>query len=164
MATVFVPIGMRPLTAGQRTVSAQGANVAAVIADLETNYPGFQAALIEQGQLRPGLTIAVNSEEQPLGLLAKVPPTAEVHILPAMAGGAARAREVREQRPVDFPHRSGCLAREGSMSGSGHRPASLRPCRQETSYVADLPIRTFILTNVTMRRFADSWITQEITQ
>ena len=87
MATVYVPIGMRPLTGGQRIVSASGRTMAEVIDDLEANYPGFYESLIENDALKPGLTIAVNSEEQPLGLLARVPEGAEVHILPAMAGG-----------------------------------------------------------------------------
>ena len=53
--TVFVPIGMRPLTAGQRTVSASGRSVAEVIKDLEASYPGFHESLIENGasQARP---------------------------------------------------------------------------------------------------------------
>ena len=85
--TVFVPIGMRPLTAGQRVVSVSGRTIAEVVADLESNYPGFQESLVEDGRLRRGLTLAVNSVEQPLGLLAKVPEGTEVHILPAMAGG-----------------------------------------------------------------------------
>lgn len=86
--TVFVPIGMRPLTGGQRIVSASGRTVAQVIDSLDASYPGFHESLIEAGRLRRGLTIAVNSVEQPLGLLAKVPANAELHILPAMAGGA----------------------------------------------------------------------------
>ncbi len=85
--TVFVPIGMRPLTGGQRLVQAAGRTVREVVDDLESNYPGFLESLIEKDRLRRGLTVAVNSVEQPLGLLAKVPPNAEVHILPAMAGG-----------------------------------------------------------------------------
>ena len=91
MATVYVPIGMRSLTGGLRTVSASGRTVAAVIDDLEANYPGFHESLVENGALKPGLAIAVNSEEQPLGLLARVPDQAEVHILPAMAGGESTA-------------------------------------------------------------------------
>ena len=85
--TVFVPIGMRPLTDGRRTVSASGRTVGEVVSDLESNYPGFHESLVEGGRLKRGLTIAVNSVEQPLGLLAKVPEGAELHILPAMAGG-----------------------------------------------------------------------------
>ena len=85
--TVFVPIGMRPLTGGLRTVPASGGTIAQVIDDLESRYPGFHLSLIENDQLKPGLTIAVNSVEQPLGLLARVPEGSEIHIIPAMAGG-----------------------------------------------------------------------------
>ncbi len=88
MATVYIPIGMRSLTGGERVVHASGRTVAEVVDDLEASYPGFHETLVEGGRLRRGLTIAVNSVEQPLGLLAKVPENAEVHILPAMAGGA----------------------------------------------------------------------------
>lgn len=87
--TVFVPIGMRPLAGGARVVQASGRTVAEVIESLEEDYPGFRETLVEDGRLRRGLTIAVNSVEQPLGLLARVPVGAEVHILPAMAGGSA---------------------------------------------------------------------------
>ena len=90
--TVFVPIGMRPLTGGLRTVPASGATISQVINDLESRYPGFHMSLIEEGQLKPSLTIAVNSVEQPLGLLARVPEGAEIHIIQAMAGGSTRAR------------------------------------------------------------------------
>ena len=86
--TVYVPTGMRPLTDGRRIVPASGATVAEVVDDLERSYPGFFDALVEDGRLRTGLTVAVNSEEQPLGLLAKVPPGAELHVIPAMAGGS----------------------------------------------------------------------------
>ena len=68
--TVFVPIGMRPLTNGTRIVQASGRTVAEVVESLEAHYPGFRETLIEDGRLRRGLTIAVNSVEQPLGLLA----------------------------------------------------------------------------------------------
>ncbi len=85
--TVFVPVGMRPLTDGRRVVRASGRTIAELVDDLERRYPGFRPSLIESGQLKPGLTVAVNSEEQPLALLARVPPGAEVHIIPAMAGG-----------------------------------------------------------------------------
>ncbi len=85
--TVFVPYGMRPLTDGQRVVQARGRTVAQVIESLESTYPGFHLSLIEDGELKRSLTIAVNSVEQPLGLLARVPAGSEIHIIPAMAGG-----------------------------------------------------------------------------
>ncbi len=99
---VFVPVGMRPLTGGRRIVRASGRTIAELIDDLESRYPGFRPSLIEQRQLKRGLTVAVNSEEQPLGLLAKVPSGAEVHFLPAMAGGSLNKAcySIRLNRPV----------------------------------------------------------------
>ncbi len=86
--TVFVPTGMRPLTDGVRVVTARGGTVGEIARDLESRYPGFYESLVEDGRLRNGLAVAINNEEQPLGLLAKVQRGDEVHILPAMAGGS----------------------------------------------------------------------------
>ena len=101
--TVFIPIGMRPLTDGQRTVRVSGRTLAEVVDDLEANYPGFQESLVEGDRLKRGLTVAVNSVEQPLGLLAKVPPNAEVHILPAMAGGQRRSAVTPSRYHAEVP-------------------------------------------------------------
>ena len=90
--TVFIPPAMRSLCGGARSVSAAGRTVRQVVDDLEARWPGFRETLIEDERLRPGLWVAVNSEQQPLGLLAQVPAGAEVHILPAMSGGARRAK------------------------------------------------------------------------
>lgn len=90
--TVFIPPAMRSLCGGARSVAAAGRTVRQVVDDLEARWPGFRETLIEDDRLRPGLWVAVNSEQQPLGLLAQVPAGAEVHILPAMSGGARRAK------------------------------------------------------------------------
>ena len=90
-ARVFIPPGMRPLCAGAAELEADGADVREIVLSLERSHEGFFDALVEwtpQGEhLRRGLSIAVNNEIQPLGLRAKVPAAAEIHILPAMAGG-----------------------------------------------------------------------------
>ena len=85
--TVFVPPAMRSLCGGARSVAVGGRTVRAVAEALEQRFPGFWDSLVEQDRLRRGLQVAVNSEQQPLGLLARVPAGAEVHILPAMSGG-----------------------------------------------------------------------------
>ena len=90
-ARVFIPPGMRPLCNGAAELEAEGANIREIVLSLEGRHEGFYDALVEptpQGeQLRRGLSIAVNNEIQPLGLRAKVPENAEIHILPAMSGG-----------------------------------------------------------------------------
>ena len=87
MATVFVPPSMRSLTDGAKSVEARGANVRALVEALEAAYPGFRETLTDDGRLRPGLAIAIDGVTATTGLLAEIPPDAEVHILPAIAGG-----------------------------------------------------------------------------
>ena len=86
--TVFVPPAMRSLCGGARSLIVSGRTVRQIVDDLETRWPGFRDTLVEDDRLRRGLSVAVNSEQQPLGLLARVPAGAEVHILPAMSGGS----------------------------------------------------------------------------
>ncbi len=90
--TVFVPTGMRSLCGGARRVQVCGATVRAVVEALEVEFPGFWESLVQDDRLRRGLSVAVNSEMQPLGLLARVPAGAELHILPAMSGGSPTKR------------------------------------------------------------------------
>ncbi len=54
MATVRIPTPLRKLTQGLEEVKAEGATVGALIADLETHYPGLKERLCDdKGALRP---------------------------------------------------------------------------------------------------------------
>ena len=87
MATLFVPPSLRHLTGGERRITVRSANVRALVDDLEQAHPGFRDSLVDGDSLRPGLAIAINGVASSDGLLAKIPEGAEVHILPAIAGG-----------------------------------------------------------------------------
>lgn len=110
--TVHIPVGMAPLTGGLRQVAVRGATVRQVVQALDARYPGFADSLLsdDRQRLRPGLSIAVNSEVQAIGLIAQVPPGAEIHILPAMAGGAP-PKPTRPDRPLHCPLRRNPLRR-----------------------------------------------------
>ncbi|MGW4535096.1 MoaD/ThiS family protein [Nocardia sp. NPDC004340] len=88
--TVSIPTIMRPITKGEKRVQAQGATLAAVIADLEANYPGLAAKLLEDGKLKRYVNVYVDDEDVRFtgGLDAEVPEGGSVTILPAVAGGA----------------------------------------------------------------------------
>ncbi|MFD7842641.1 MoaD/ThiS family protein [Nocardia sp. NPDC059764] len=88
--TVSIPTIMRPITKGEKRVQAQGATLAAVIADLEANYPGLAAKLLEDGRLKRYVNVYVDDEDVRFtgGLDAEVPEGGSVTILPAVAGGA----------------------------------------------------------------------------
>jgi sulfur-carrier protein len=86
MPVVFIPATLRALAGGAATVETSGATVRDVIRDLERQHTGLKGRILDGEGLRPEVFIAVGGEEA-FGLDAPVAPDAEVHILPAMAGG-----------------------------------------------------------------------------
>ena len=88
MATVYIPSLLRPLTRGQAKVGVPGSTVSEIISNMDAEYPGVSDRLMEDGRIRPSISVAVDGELAPLGLLEKVGPESEVHFLPAMSGGA----------------------------------------------------------------------------
>ena len=87
MAQVYVPAQMRSCTEGQPVVEAHGHNVRELIADLERRFPGLGGRLRGDDGLRPGLAVVIDGNYGSRGLLQPVPEDAEVHFLPAIAGG-----------------------------------------------------------------------------
>ncbi|MCY3545044.1 MAG: MoaD/ThiS family protein [Chloroflexi bacterium] len=87
MATVFVPSLMQSLTDGKTRVQIPGATVRQIINNLESEYPGFKARLVEDDRVKPNISVAVDGEVTPLGMLEKVNEDSEVHFLPAIGGG-----------------------------------------------------------------------------
>ena len=92
MATVWIPSLLRDLTQGRSTVAVPGATVREVLRNLDAAYPGMAARLCDGDDLSPYVEIAVDNEIVPLGLLSPVAPGSEIHILPAVSGGACSSR------------------------------------------------------------------------
>jgi MoaD family protein len=86
---VRIPTILRPFTKDQKAVSAAGANLSALITDLDQQYPGLADRLLENGALRRFINIYVNDEDvRFLGSLeAQLKDGDSVTILPAVAGG-----------------------------------------------------------------------------
>lgn len=80
---------MRTFTNNAKSVTAQGANLQEVIADLETQFPGISDRLIEDGSLRRFVNIYINDEDVRFtgSLAAVVSPGDAITVLPAVAGG-----------------------------------------------------------------------------
>ena len=87
MATVFIPSLMRNLTGDRETVVVPGSTVREVIKNLEAEYPGMKDRLVDKFRLKGNITVAVDGEVTPLGILEKVGEDSEVHFLPAIGGG-----------------------------------------------------------------------------
>jgi len=88
--TVRIPQPLRGLTGDKSTVEAQSGSLSDLLADLETNYPGVQARVLDEGgELRRFVNIYVNGDDVRFvdGLGTAVKDGDEVSIVPAVAGG-----------------------------------------------------------------------------
>lgn len=87
MATIFIPPLLRNLVEGQSRLSVPGATVREVITTLDNRYPGLGMRLCENGRIRPGMSLIVDSVVSAQGLRHPLSDTSEVHFLPAINGG-----------------------------------------------------------------------------
>ena len=91
MPLVRIPTPLRSLTKGSAEVQAKGDNVAAVVEDLERQFPGLRERLVDEGgELRRFINIYVNEEDIRFldGKTTALKDSDQVSIVPAIAGGA----------------------------------------------------------------------------
>ena len=90
---VRIPTILRNYTDGEKSVSGEGANLAALIDDLESKHAGIKDRLIEpkdgRDDLRRFVNVYVNDEDVRFlgGLEATLSDGDQVVVLPAVAGG-----------------------------------------------------------------------------
>jgi sulfur-carrier protein len=87
MATVYIPEPLQSLSRGEKEVTMEATTVRQIITRLELLYPGMEEALVEDGDLKPHIAVAVDGEVSVLGLVERVGAESEVHFLPALGGG-----------------------------------------------------------------------------
>ena len=87
MATVFIPSLMQRLTDGETRVTVAGQSVREIVNNLDEMYPGTKERLVDKFKIKTGITVAVDGEISPIGILAKVGNDSEIHFLPAVGGG-----------------------------------------------------------------------------
>jgi molybdopterin synthase sulfur carrier subunit len=90
MAQVRIPTPLRKYTGGAEAVQADGATVAALVADLDKRHPGIRERICdESGAVRRFVNIFVNGEDirflQNLDTAVKAGD--EISVVPAIAGG-----------------------------------------------------------------------------
>ncbi len=89
---VYVPTALRSYTGKQAQVDAQGASLAALLLDLERQYPGIRFRIIdEQDRIREHIKLFVN-QEQVHSLAEHLTGSDEIHIMCALSGGAGFTR------------------------------------------------------------------------
>ena len=88
--TVRLPGALRDATGGETKLSASGATLGDVIADIDRRHPGFAARVLdERGTLRTYVNVYIGEDDarERGGSAARVPDGSEVTVIPAMAGG-----------------------------------------------------------------------------
>ena len=78
---------MQNLSNGEQRVELEGKNLRQIIESLDQKYPGFKDRLVEDGRVKPNISVAIDGEITPLGMIEKVSEESEVHFLPAISGG-----------------------------------------------------------------------------
>jgi sulfur-carrier protein len=86
---VRIPTILRPYTGGEKNVTGDGADLRALIADLDSRYPGISERLVDEQGLRRFVNVYLNDEDVRFlgGLDTAVADGDSVTILPAVAGG-----------------------------------------------------------------------------
>ena len=84
---------MREATDGAARVEIEGATVREVVERLEASYPGLGGRLVEDGQLRPGLSAFVDGANVGRRLRTRLQPDSELFFVEALGGGAPSHRE-----------------------------------------------------------------------
>ena len=87
---VRIPTILRNYTGGASEVPAEGATLTEVLDDLEANYSGIRARVLDDaGELRRFVNVYVGNDDVRFleGLASPTPEGAQISIIPAVAGG-----------------------------------------------------------------------------
>ncbi|MBK6762655.1 MAG: MoaD/ThiS family protein [Micrococcales bacterium] len=86
---VQIPTILRTYTGGEKTVSAEGATLADLVADLDEKFPGIRDRVVDDAGLRRFVNVYLNDEDVRFldGLGTSLSDGDSVTILPAVAGG-----------------------------------------------------------------------------
>lgn len=87
MAVVWIPALLQSLTGGEEKVVVSGRTVGELIDQLEARYPGVKERLVEGGEIRPHIAVAIDGDVSPEGLEQDVQDASEIHFIPALSGG-----------------------------------------------------------------------------
>lgn len=88
--SVRIPTILRTYTGGESEVNAEGADLAAVLDDLDASYSGIKGRILdESGQLRRFVNVYVGNEDVRFldNLSTPTPDGTQVSVIPAVAGG-----------------------------------------------------------------------------
>ena len=87
MAAVWIPSLLQSLTDGVDKIEVSGTTIGEIIDNLEARFPGVKDRLVQDGELRPHIAVAIDGDVTPEGLEQDVQESSEIHFIPALSGG-----------------------------------------------------------------------------
>ena len=90
--SVRIPTILRTYTGGESEVTAQGGTLAEVLDDLDANYSGIKARILDDtGELRRFVNVYVGNDDVRFleNLATATPAGTQISVIPAVAGGCA---------------------------------------------------------------------------
>jgi molybdopterin converting factor small subunit len=91
MATIFLPMPIRRRIGVEPSLQVRGETLRQIINNLEERFPGIREELIDpelDDRVIRSISAIIDGEAADMGLRTTVGENAEVHFLPAIAGGA----------------------------------------------------------------------------
>ncbi|MEI5671789.1 MULTISPECIES: MoaD/ThiS family protein [unclassified Nocardioides] len=88
--SVRIPTILRTYTGGESEVTASGATLGEVIADLDASYAGIKGRILDDsGELRRFVNVYVGNEDVRFldNLATPTPDGTQISVIPAVAGG-----------------------------------------------------------------------------
>jgi molybdopterin converting factor small subunit len=88
--SVRIPTILRTYTDGESEVSAEGADLAAVLENLDSTYAGIKGRILDEGgQLRRFVNVYVGNDDVRFldNLKTPTPDGTQISVIPAVAGG-----------------------------------------------------------------------------
>jgi sulfur-carrier protein len=87
VAVVWIPALLQNLTGGEEKVEVLGSTISEIIEHLEARFPGVKERLVQGGEIRPHIAVAIDGDVSPEGLDQDVQESSEIHFIPALSGG-----------------------------------------------------------------------------
>ena len=87
MAKVFITSLLHQFTNNVSQIDIEGENVRTIVNNLDLKFPGIKSKLVEGHKIKPSISVAVDGNITPMGVVEDVEPDSEVHFLPAISGG-----------------------------------------------------------------------------
>jgi len=88
MPEIWIPSLLLPLSGGKQKVNVPGKTIQQVIDNLDLQYPGIRERLLDDGRLRPSISVVVDGIISQDKLRHTLKEDSEVQFIPAVSGGS----------------------------------------------------------------------------